>query len=116
MVSPSGVEDDCFISAIDADIYSVRFVPRENGIHYIHVKFNGVHIPGSPFILKVGKDDADPAAVHASGPGLVQSKTGTIKSFLFSKFHLFIADVIIKQVKRRISSSILAVLDAELWP
>jgi len=76
VVSPSGVEDDCFISAIDSDIYSVRFVPRENGIHYIHVKFNGVHIPGSPFVLKVGKDDADPAAVHAAGPGLVSCKTG----------------------------------------
>ena len=86
MVSPAGVEDDCFISAIDSDIYSVRFVPRENGIHYIHVKFNGVHIPGSPFPLKVGKDDADPAAVHAAGPGLVSSKTGPFscaQQFLF---------------------------------
>jgi len=82
VVSPSGVEDDCFISAIDSDIYSVRFVPRENGIHYIHVKFNGVHIPGSPFVLKVGKDDADPAAVHASGPGLVASKTGQKTDFI----------------------------------
>lgn len=76
MVSPSGSEDDCFISAIDTDIYSVRFVPRDNGIHYVHVKFNGVHIPGSPFVLKVGKDDADPAAVHAAGPGLVKAQTG----------------------------------------
>ena len=61
----------------------MRFVPRENGIHYIHVKFNGVHIPGSPFVLKVGKDDADPAAVHASGPGLVASKTGSDKQNSF---------------------------------
>jgi len=82
VVSPSGVEDDCFISAIDSDIYSVRFVPRENGIHYIHVKFSGVHIPGSPFVLKVGKDDADPAAVHASGPGLKESKTGHKTDFI----------------------------------
>ncbi len=78
MVSPSGSEDDCFISAIDTDIYSVRFLPRDNGVHYVHVKFNGVHIPGSPFPLKVGKEDADPAAVHAAGPGLVKSQTGIL--------------------------------------
>lgn len=57
--------------------YSVRFMPRENGIHKIHAKFNGVHIPGSPFSVKVGKDTADPAAVHAQGNGLNREiKTG----------------------------------------
>lgn len=82
VVSPSGSEDDCFISAIDTDIYSVRFLPRDNGVHYVHVKFNGVHIPGSPFPLKVGKEDADPAAVHAAGPGLVKSQTGHKTDFI----------------------------------
>lgn len=76
VIAPSNTEDDCFIQAIDADEYSVRFYPRENGIHSIHVKFNGVHIPGSPFRIKVGKDVADPAAVHASGNGLKDVKTG----------------------------------------
>lgn len=76
MVSPSGAEDDCFIQLIDADTYSVRFMPHENGIHNIHCKFNGVHIPGSPFRIKVGKEDADPAAVHAHGNGLKDIKTG----------------------------------------
>lgn len=82
VVTPSGAEDDCFISAIDKDIYSVRFVPRDNGIHYIHVKFNGVHIPGSPFALRVGKEDSDPAAVHATGNGLVGCKTGQKTDFI----------------------------------
>ncbi|XP_045034741.1 filamin-A isoform X1 [Daphnia magna] len=82
VVSPSGSEDDCFISAIDTDIYSVRFLPRDNGVHYVHVKFNGVHIPGSPFPLKVGKEDADPAAVHAAGPGLIKSLTGHKTDFI----------------------------------
>lgn len=76
MVSPSGTEDDCFIQSIDQDMYSVRFMPRDNGVHNIHVKFNGVHIPGSPYRLKVGKGDADPAAVHATGNGLGDVKTG----------------------------------------
>lgn len=52
-------------------------MPRENGIHKIHAKFNGVHIPGSPFQIRVGKDDADPACVHATGNGLKEIKTGT---------------------------------------
>lgn len=76
IVGPSGIEDDCFVQIIDMEEYSVRFMPRENGVHKIHCKFNGVHIPGSPFSVKVGKDTADPAAVHAQGNGLNQVKTG----------------------------------------
>lgn len=82
IVSPSGTEDDCFIQAIDSDTYSVRFLAHENGIHNIHVKFNGVHIAGSPFPVKVGKVDADPAAVHAYGNGLKDIKTGTKTDFI----------------------------------
>lgn len=59
-------------------------MPRENGIHKIHVKWNGVHIPGSPFNIKVGKDAADPAAVHASGVGLKDIKTGIKTDFIIN--------------------------------
>ncbi|KAI8425777.1 hypothetical protein MSG28_011560 [Choristoneura fumiferana] len=76
VMAPSGKTDDCFIQNIDGDQYSIRFMPRENGVHNINVKFNGVHIPASPLRIKVGKDDADPAAVHAHGPGLGAVKTG----------------------------------------
>lgn len=82
IVAPSGIEDDCFIQSIDSETYSVRFMARENGIHNIHCKFNGVHIPGSPFRIKVGKEDADPAAVHAHGNGLGEIKTGQKTDFL----------------------------------
>ncbi|XP_022901138.2 filamin-A isoform X2 [Onthophagus taurus] len=82
VIGPSGHEDDCFIQMIDLEEYSVRFMPRENGVHKIHCKFNGVHIPGSPFSVKVGKDTADPAAVHASGAGLDNIKTGTKTDFI----------------------------------
>lgn len=82
VVSPSNTEDDCFIQLIDTDNYSVRFYPRENGIHAIHTKFNGVHIPGSPFRIKVGKDDADPAAVQAEGVGIHEGKTGQKMDFI----------------------------------
>ncbi|CRL07143.1 CLUMA_CG020138, isoform A [Clunio marinus] len=82
VVAPSNTEDDCFIQLIDTDNYSVRFYPRENGIHAIHTKFNGVHIPGSPFRILVGKDTADPAAVHANGNGIREAKTGQKTDFI----------------------------------
>ncbi|XP_050314750.1 filamin-A isoform X2 [Anthonomus grandis grandis] len=83
IISPSGHEDDCFVQKIDMEEDSVRFMPRENGIHKIHAKFNGVHIPGSPFSVKVGKDTADPAAVHAQGNGLMKEvKTGAKTDFI----------------------------------
>lgn len=62
-------------------------MPRENGVHKIHCKFNGVHIPGSPFSVKVGKDTADPAAVHAQGNGLNQVKTGMLRDIFKSFGH-----------------------------
>lgn len=60
----------------------MRFMPTENGIHQIHIKFNGVHISGSPYRVKVGKVDADPAALHAYGNGLKEIKTGQKTDFI----------------------------------
>lgn len=59
-----------------SDRYAVRFVPRENGVHFIHVRLNGNHIPGSPFRLFVGKQDADASLVRAYGDGLSHGQTG----------------------------------------
>lgn len=75
-MAPSGAEEDCFTDLLDGDLYSVRFVPKEMGIHYVHIKFNGIHIPGSPFRLRIGKDEADPAAVSVSGKGLESCVSG----------------------------------------
>lgn len=58
IISPLSLEDDCFVQAIDSEETSIRFYPREDGIHSIHVKLNGVHIPGSPYRIRVGKDVA----------------------------------------------------------
>lgn len=80
-VSPTGVEDDCFISSIDEETFALRFVPKENGVHTIHIRFNGIHIPNSPFRLAVGKDDADPSCVTASGPGLTDVYAGVKTEF-----------------------------------
>ena len=61
-----------------AENYAVRFLPRENGIHLIHVYFKDTPIPGSPFKVRVGGHDmiGDPGMVHAYGDGLEKGKTG----------------------------------------
>lgn len=82
VVSPSGNDDDCFVAPLDEDQWALRFVPRENGIHQIHIRLNGIHIPASPFRVRVGKDDADPAAVTAYGPGLREVKSGVKTDFI----------------------------------
>lgn len=81
-VSPSGREDDIFLDRFDDDIHNASFIPRENGIHFIHIKFDGIHIPGSPFRLRIGHDDADPAAVGASGAGLEKAVSGHKMDFI----------------------------------
>merc|ERR1719208_464183 len=75
MVSPTGREDDCFMSQVGPDEYSVRFVPKEEGYHYLHAKLNGVHVPGSPFKIKVGGDGRKDGSVKVYGQGLDRVKT-----------------------------------------
>jgi filamin len=82
VITPSGTEDDAFIAPLDCDQWALRFIPRENGIHLINIRCNGIHIPESPLRLRVGIDDADPAAVHAYGQGLKEAKAGTKMDFI----------------------------------
>ncbi|XP_010222993.1 PREDICTED: filamin-B-like, partial [Tinamus guttatus] len=59
--------------------FAVRFIPRENGVYSIDVKFDGSHIPGSPFKVRVGEPGqaGDPGLVSAYGPGLEGGTTGS---------------------------------------
>lgn len=82
VIAPSGGEDDCFLSKIDDDQWALRFIPRENGVHRIYVRFNGVHIPESPFSMRIGHDDADPAAVSVHGNGIKDCRTGVKTDFI----------------------------------
>merc|ERR1719219_3250148 len=82
MVSPSGQVDDCFISTVGPDEYAVRFVPKEEGHHFLHAKLDGVHVPGSPFKVKVGGDGKKDGAVKVFGQGLDRIKTGEKASFV----------------------------------
>ncbi|XP_038578999.1 filamin-A isoform X2 [Micropterus salmoides] len=82
--SPSGALEECCVTEIDQDKYAVRFIPRENGLYLIDVKFNGSHIPGSPFKIRVGETGqaGDPGMVSAYGAGLEGGSTGTACEFV----------------------------------
>ncbi|KAJ8017344.1 hypothetical protein DPEC_G00016890 [Dallia pectoralis] len=82
--SPSGALEDCCVTELDQDKYAVRFIPRENGLYLIDVKFNGSHIPGSPFKIRVGEmgQAGDPGMVTAYGAGLERGTTGTACEFV----------------------------------
>ncbi|XP_026581769.1 filamin-C-like, partial [Pseudonaja textilis] len=64
--------------------YAIRFIPHENGVHSIDVRFNGRHVPGSPFNIRVGEQSqaGDPGLVTAYGPGLEGGTTGVSSEFL----------------------------------
>ncbi|XP_032533598.1 filamin-B-like, partial [Chiroxiphia lanceolata] len=82
--SPSGAVEECHISEVTEDKYAVRFIPRENGVYSIDVKFEGSHIPGSPFKVRVGEPGqaGDPGLVSAYGPGLEGGTTGSPAEFV----------------------------------
>ncbi|XP_067854900.1 filamin-B isoform X1 [Heptranchias perlo] len=82
--SPSGAVEDTHVSEIEPDKYAIRFIPHENGVHSIDVKFNGSHITGSPFKVRVGEPGqaGDPSLVSAYGLGLEKGTTGIQSEFV----------------------------------
>uniref|UniRef100_A0A6Q2XZN7 Calponin-homology (CH) domain-containing protein n=1 Tax=Esox lucius TaxID=8010 RepID=A0A6Q2XZN7_ESOLU len=84
--SPSGALEECAVTELEPEKYAVRFIPRENGLHCIDVKFNGSHIPGSPFQVRVGEpgQSGDPSLVTAHGAGLERGITGQQSEFIIN--------------------------------
>ncbi|XP_074428063.1 filamin-C-like [Larus michahellis] len=82
--TPGGVVEECYVSELDSDKYAIGFLPRENGVHSIDLRFNGRHVPGSPFNIRVGEQSqaGDPGLVTAYGPGLEGGLTGVCSEFL----------------------------------
>lgn len=44
--SPSGLSELCDVVSLDDNHYSIKFVPKEMGIHTVSVKHKDMHIPG----------------------------------------------------------------------
>ncbi|XP_036366037.1 filamin-A isoform X2 [Octopus sinensis] len=71
VTSPSGVTEVCDVISLNDCHYSIKFVPKEMGVHTVSVKHKDMHIPGSPFEFTVGPITGGGAhKVHAAGPGL----------------------------------------------
>lgn len=51
VTSPSGVAELCDIQDLGTSQYSIKFVPKEMGIHTVSVKHRGMHIPGLFFAI-----------------------------------------------------------------
>jgi len=46
VTSPSGTTEHCQLQDLGANRYTVKFVPREMGVHTVSLKHQGLHIPG----------------------------------------------------------------------
>lgn len=76
VVAPSGIETVATVLETAAGRFSVTFVPKEGGIHYVHLLLNGNHVSGSPYPVQVGVVTADPTKVKAYGDGLHKGQSG----------------------------------------
>lgn len=77
VTSPSGQIHKAEIMEGENNTYCIRFVPTETGVHTVCVKYNGMHVPGSPFQFTVGPlGEGGAHKVRAGGPGLERAEAG----------------------------------------
>ncbi|XP_053377764.1 filamin-A-like isoform X5 [Mercenaria mercenaria] len=82
VTSPSGVTELCDVVSLDDCHYSIKFIPKEMGIHTVSVKHKDMHIPGSPFQFTVGPIAGGGAhKVHAAGLGLIRGEVSQPNEF-----------------------------------
>ena len=76
IVSPSGIEEPCFLKKLPKGNNGISFTPREVGEHLVSVKRNGKHIANSPFKIMVNPEDVgDASRVRVSGSALKEGRT-----------------------------------------
>lgn len=54
VTSPNGTTEDAEVNEVEDGLYAVNFVPREEGVHTVSVKFTELHIPGKMGYLLPG--------------------------------------------------------------
>ena len=62
--------EDLVVTAESEDKYHVQYLPQQVGPHTVEVTFSGLHIPQSPFKVRVGADRADASKCRVEGPGV----------------------------------------------
>ena len=59
--------------------FTLYVKPQEPGKHILHIKYNGEHVPGSPFVIRIsGPPDA--SKVRVAGPGITHGVLNKFKS------------------------------------
>ena len=49
LTAPSGKSELCEIRDQPGSLYDIKFVPWEEGVHTVSLKYKGLHISGNPF-------------------------------------------------------------------
>ncbi|CAH2217987.1 jg14990 [Pararge aegeria aegeria] len=79
---PSGHIDTPVIEDNRDGTVSIKYDPREEGVHELYVKYNGEHVQGSPYKFHV--DSISSGYVTAYGPGLTAGVSGEPSQFTIS--------------------------------
>jgi filamin len=79
---PSGKVDKPVIEDNRDGTVSIKYDPREEGLHELAVKYNGEHIQGSPYKFHV--DNMTSGYVTAYGAGLTHGVSGEPSDFIIS--------------------------------
>lgn len=67
----SGITPKIYMSDDGSGTYSVKFTPSKSGKFYVHIWWYGIHIPNSPFQLRI-HDGPDAGKVKVYGPGVAR--------------------------------------------
>lgn len=80
-VGPGGAYARVFIAKTSKHgVHDIKLDPVRHGKYRVSVKWYGIHIPGSPFLLKIFPG-ADASKCKAYGPGLEDGIVGKVSTF-----------------------------------
>lgn len=83
ILTPSGIEEPCFLKRLPSGNIGISFTPRETGEHTVNVKRMGKQIKNSPFKINVSEKEVGNAKkVKVTGQALTEGKTHTDNTFV----------------------------------
>lgn len=83
IMTPSGIEEPCFLKRLPSGNIGISFTPRETGEHVVHVKRMGQQIKNSPFKINVSEKEVGNAKkVKTTGAALTNGKTNADNTFV----------------------------------
>lgn len=83
IITPSKIEEPCFLKRLPSGNIGISFTPREPGEHVVHVKRMGSQIKNSPFkIVVTEKEVGNAKKVKTDGDALTEAQTNTDNMFV----------------------------------